>query len=158
MPNWLPQLIYLNSHGGDWDRYLEAVYAIFCADFITTNLKFDGRDLRLKRHPVEKGKEATFWHFISDGKTEADRIPDLRRCERIGWPKAIISNCKDGCLKTWCEVVRGDLRIHIFCEEAEYLLVLADRGAYVLPWTAYPVPRPHQRRKLIERWKRATGA
>jgi hypothetical protein len=159
MPSWLPTLIYLNSHGGNWDRYLDAVYGVFCLCFIGTNLTFNGKRVGLKRHPVEKGKEATFWHLISDGKIEEDRVPDMRRCERIGWPRAIIDNCGDRCLKTWSELVNGkNQRIHIFCEEAEYLFVLADRGEYVLPWTAFTVERPHQQRRLLERWKTATGS
>lgn len=35
------------------------------------------------------GKEATFWHMIQEGRIEEDRTPDIRRCERIRWPKPI---------------------------------------------------------------------
>ncbi len=157
MPLWLPELTLLESFAGNWDGYLEAVYKIFKGGFVGANLTFDGKRIGLKRHPVEKGKEATFWHLISEGKTEADRVPDMRRCERIGWPRAILDNREDDCLRIWSEVVKGDNRIHIFCEEVEYLFVLADRGTYVLPWTAYPVPQPHRQRKLIARWEAAMG-
>jgi hypothetical protein len=34
-----------------------------------------------------------------------------------------------------------------------YLVVLADRGRFLLPWTAYHLERPHERRKLEQRWK-----
>ena len=44
----------------------------------------------LKRHPELEGKSATFWHFVTEGKVEADRTPVRERIERIGWPKAII--------------------------------------------------------------------
>jgi hypothetical protein len=155
---WLPNLILFSNFEGIWEDYLEALYAAFCKDFLGPKIAFRGKRICLKRHPIEQGKEATFWHLISAGKTEEERVPDMRRCERICWPRAIIDNCEDGCLKIWSEERNGSQRIHIFCESAEYLLVLADRGSVVLPWTAYPVERPHERAKLIKRWKGATGA
>lgn len=158
LPAWLPELVLLDDHGGDWDVYVEALHAVFKDDFLGGDeILYEGKRVALKRHPVENGKEATFWHIISTGKTEADREIDLRRCERIGWLRAILDNCDDGCLKIWTEEVRGDTRIHLWCEDAEYLVILADRGDYVLPWTAYPVTREHQKKKLLARWKKATG-
>ncbi|MNH30689.1 hypothetical protein D3C79_909980 [compost metagenome] len=50
--------------------------------------------LGLKRHPVIQGKEATFWHMISEGNDEAERLPDLRRCERIRWPRRADLVCR----------------------------------------------------------------
>lgn len=157
LPAWLPAIISFGSYEGDWDKYLAAVYDGFKQDLVNVSLVFQGRRVGLKRHPVELGKEATFWHLISEGKTEADRIPDIRRCERIRWTRAIIDNCNDPSLKFWTEVVRGDTRIHVWCEDAEYLVVLADRGSYVLPWTAYPVTQDHRKKKLLARWKNATA-
>jgi hypothetical protein len=156
MPSFLPALVLLEDHGGDWERYLEALYAIFKGDFLGSPFQFAGKRVGLKRHPIENGREATFWHFISEGKTEADRTPDIRRCERIRWPKAMIMNVADGCVKVWRENGQADTRVLIWCEAKEYLVVLSDRGDYVLPWTAYTVVREHQKRKLEKRWQEAT--
>ena len=156
-PAWLPALIGLNQFGGNWDQYLDAIYARFRTDFVGVAIQYEGKTVGLKRHPVERGREATFWHLTSEGKTEADRVPDLRRCERIGWPRAILDNCQDPCLKSWVEDVRGDSRIHILCEDAQYLFVLSDRGHYVLPWTAFHIDQPHRLRRLIKRWEAAQG-
>jgi hypothetical protein len=93
--------------------------------------------LQLKKHPLHQGKEATFWHFITKGEEEAERIPDLRRCERIKWPKPIIENNGDMIIKTWENVRNGEKRILLFIEEENYLVVLAGRNGYLLPWTAY---------------------
>ena len=87
----LPHLVLLNDYGGDWDRFLKAVYAYFKQDFIDSRPVFNGRRLGLKRHPVIHNKEATFWHFTSEGEVEAERTPDFRRCERIRWPKPLIN-------------------------------------------------------------------
>jgi hypothetical protein len=87
-PDWLPELVTLQDYGGDWVRYLEAIYGHFRQDLVLTPPAYPGRRFALKRHPLVQGKEATFWHLISEGRVEADRLPDLRRCERIRWPRA----------------------------------------------------------------------
>jgi hypothetical protein len=38
-------------------------------------------------------------------------------------------------------------------EEAEYLVVLAERKGYVLLWTAFPVTEPHRKRKLQQEYE-----
>ena len=92
--------------------------------------------------------------MISTGDVEEEREPDLRRCERIRWPKPIIENDSDPELKVWAEP-RGKLqRIHIWFEAEGYLVVLDDRGEYILPWTAFFIEHEHERRKYNKRWKR----
>ncbi len=152
--DWLPPLVMLNQHGGDWDAYCDAVYRHFCRDFLEgAALTFRGLPVHLKRHPVEQGKEATFWHFVSEGQVEADRTIDLRRCERICWPRALIENVGDPDLKVWDQEIRNETRTHVWCEEHDYLLVIAHRNGFVLPWTAYSVTEGHERRKLQKRWQ-----
>jgi len=38
-------------------------------------------------------------------------------------------------------------------EDFSYVVVLADRGTFLLPWTAYCVDREHQRRKLQKEYE-----
>jgi hypothetical protein len=57
IPNWLPPLVELSSHGGDWDRYEVAVYEFFRSDFIVSAPQFRGKRVGLKRHPVIQGKD-----------------------------------------------------------------------------------------------------
>ncbi|MDP2843505.1 MAG: hypothetical protein Q8O06_07725 [Acetobacterium sp.] len=38
-----------------------------------------------------------------------------------------------------------------FAQE-NYLVILADRGEYILPWTAYLVEQPHRQRKLLREY------
>jgi hypothetical protein len=150
-PSWLPALALLEDAGGDWEQYLAAIYEIFKADWIRSKSKFDGRPLRLKRHPLEHGKEATFWHFISEGNVEVERVPDIRRCERIGWPKWMVVQ-KRPCsyLHHWQSSRKGETRHLIALPDYSYLFVLADRGDFLLPWTAFPVSQSHQRNKLAK--------
>ncbi|MPV65829.1 MULTISPECIES: hypothetical protein [Burkholderia] len=155
MSTWLPALMLFSNHGNDWDIYLEAIYDAFCADFLDSTPTFQGTRLGLKRHPVSRGKEATFWHFTSEGKIEEERLPDFRRCERIRWPRPVIeSDGTDEPLKIWEEIRNNETRVHIWAEESEYLVVLAKRNGYILPWTGYPVVRDHEKTKLQKRWER----
>ncbi len=157
---WLPPLLLLQEHGGDWPSYLAAVYNAFTQDFIADKPNFPGKRVGLKRYPLREDKEATFWHFVSEGSTEEERLPDLRRCERIAWPRPIIDelhalvrgNARVCC---WTQKRRGAKRIVIALADFSYLVVLDDRGDFVLPWTAYLVEHHHQRDKLRREWNAA---
>jgi len=153
--NWLPPLLLLEDFGGNWERYFAAVYAVFAADFVDNKPTYQGKRLVLKRHPEYDGKSATFWHMISTGTNEAERIPDIRRCERMRWPKPIIENVQSPDVKVWTEKRGSNNRVHLWCEEEGYLVVLDDRIDYLLPWTAYFVEQQHERNKLNKRWLRS---
>jgi len=152
-PDWLPPLVLFGDSGGDWNAYLDAVYAWFKRDFIDSKPVFRGRRLGLKRQPMTHDKEATFWHMIQEGSIEEDRTPDFRRCERIRWPRPIIEHEADTAIKVWRNQRRGEERICLWFAQESYLVILADRGDYILPWTAYPVVQPHQQRKLEKEYE-----
>lgn len=160
-PKWLPPLVLFSAYNGEWEKYLDALYVFFRKDFIDSRPSFRGRRLGFKKHPIEKGKEATFWHFIQEGQTEEDRIPDIRRCERIRWPKPVIEKSEDKAIKVWENIRNNEKRILLWLENREYLVVLAERKGYLLPWTAYLVTKEHQKRKLqkeYETFKNANAA
>src|SRR5690242_13189534 len=117
MPPWLPPLTCLHDFNGDWDRYEAALYEIFRRDFAGADLTYTGLPVRLKRYPLLDGKEATFWHLISEGAVEGERLPDLRRCERIAWPRALIEHASDPCLKVWGNTRKGETRVCLWLEE-----------------------------------------
>lgn len=157
MTDWLPSLIQLGDYGGDWEAYLKAVHRKFQDDFVHRRLPdFRGQRMSVKRHPIVNGLEATFWHFISEGSTgEDNRTPDLRRCERIAWPRPIIEAVDSGRIRVWPTLRRGrELRMVLAVEDFSYVVVLAVREDYVLPWTAYAVEHEHRRRKLRRDYQR----
>ncbi len=159
-PDWLPDLIRIENFGGAWERYLDAIYEVFNADFVTSHPVWRGRRLALKRHPMSEGKEATFWHMISEGDNEESREIDLRRCERIRWPRPVIERSEEPEIKVWENRRRGETRICLWLEAREYFVILADRRGYLLPWTAYPVTQAHRKRKLqkeYEEYRRKSG-
>lgn len=151
--NWLPPLVPFGDYGGDWNSYLEAIYAIFQHDFVDNKPIFQGRRLGLKRHPIVNGREATFWHMIQEGDTEEERTPDFRRCERIRWPKPVIEHDETPCIKIWRNQRGQEVRICLWVDQVNYLVVLADRGDYILPWTAYVVEQPHRQKKLQKEYE-----
>jgi hypothetical protein len=51
----------------------------------------------------------------------------------------------DPAIKVWQNERRGERRACLWLEEESYLVVLAMRDGYVLPWTAYLVLHEHQK-------------
>ena len=147
---WLPSLLTLESVGDDWDKYLEVVYQSFLKDFVSQHAHFRTRHVALGRYRKTQGKEDTFWHLVSEGKDEATRTPDLARCERIRWPRAFVDNERDPILKIWENNRNNEVRVLLFLEPEDYLVVLVDRGATFVLLTAYVVTRSHQRAKLLK--------
>ena len=145
----LPDIITLEEFGGNFSAYFEAVYKIFKNDFVESRPVFEGKRIGLKMHPYIDGKEYTFYHFTHDGDIETERIPNLRRLERIPFPRPIIENAAHPYLKVWRNKRGRSNRILIFHENESYLVVLEDRDEYILPWTAYLVEENHRRQKLI---------
>ena len=160
-PPWLPSLVRLRAYGGDWNAYLAAVYHRFEQDFKDDPPHFRGLRVGLKRHPIVDGREAIFWHLVSEGSEEGERLPDLRRCERIRWLRAVIVHNEDEEVKVWENTRNRDRRICLWLRDQEYLVILARRSGYVLLWTAYCVTRAHRKRKLqreYEAWRKAEAA
>lgn len=157
---WLPALLMLEDSKGDWNLYLERLHQQFLQDFVETLPSWPGKRVGLKRHPEYDGKSATFWHMISEGKSEVDRTPDMRRCERIAWPRPVMDEFDDTppsstACKTlwWKEQRRSETRYLLALDDFSYVVVVADRGDFVLPWTAYTVEYGHRRNKLRKTWE-----
>ncbi|HKL08973.1 MAG TPA: hypothetical protein VJ896_09370 [Bacteroidales bacterium] len=152
----LPELIELSDFGGNFDTYLSAVYKIFKNDFIKNKPVFQGKRLGLKKFPLIEGKEYTFYHMTHEGNIENERLPDLRRMERIAWPRPMIDYSTHSYLKVWRNIRRGKggtrNRILILHEKEKYLVVLEERTNYILPWTAYLIKRSHQLGKHLKEY------
>ncbi len=155
-PDWLPPLVLLANYEGDWNRYLEVLYGYFCQDFVTSSPVYGGMRVGLKRHPIVNGKEATFWHVISEGTLEADRLPDMRRCERIRWPRPILEAVQQRQVRCWKNHRGHEQRIVIALDDFSYVVVLAQRKAYVILWTAYCIENEHRRQKLRQEYEQAS--
>jgi len=152
-PQWLPDLVYLQDYGGEWAQYFEAIYKYFVDDFVKSKPKFGKRAVNVKHNPLESGKEATFWHITHEGKIESERTPDMRRCERIRWPRPMIEHHDDNAIRCWPNKRGRDKRIVLWLHAKDYVVVLSDRKRYVLLWTAYYISYNHTRQKLQKEYE-----
>jgi hypothetical protein len=150
----LPELLLLVDFGGDYPSYIEAVYKVFKRDFVSKKTKFRGEELRLKWHPIYQDKAYTFYHMTHEGEDEQNRLPDLRRCERMPWANPTIEKCDTWSLKIWPQVRTGKggtrNRLCIWLEladEPDYMVILDVRDDYKLLWTAFVPQYPHEKRK-----------
>ena len=57
--DWLPALILLQDYGGNWNKYVEALYRFYSEDFIESKPIFEGKKIRLKKLDKIRGKDAT---------------------------------------------------------------------------------------------------
>ncbi|MCK5000282.1 MAG: hypothetical protein KAS23_12135 [Anaerohalosphaera sp.] len=150
-PAWLPELVLLSKYDGQWQKYIDAVFAVFYKGFIESQPKFDGQWVRCRRDPMFDGKEAGFWHCVSDGPNEKDRTPDLRRCERIEWLRSMIDHA-DKC-DVWPNYRTQEKRWCLWVNE-EFIVILAERHRrrdgfkYMQLITAYCTEEKQRVRKL----------
>lgn len=148
-----PELVFLNSYNGDFKLYFEAVYDIFKKSFITSQPRYEGLKVCTQKHPLVDGIHRTFYHITHEGEIEVDRNPDLRRMERIRFPKFLIENSHHVELLVWEKEVKSDNRIHILNEIERYLIVLTEREGFYLLWTAFYIEYDHTLRKKIKEYQ-----
>ncbi|MEJ0054994.1 MAG: hypothetical protein WDN75_04690 [Bacteroidota bacterium] len=155
MPDYfqLPDIVTLEDHNGNFPEFLAAVYSIYKKDFIDSKPVFRTRKLGLKRFPIIDGMEKSFYHFTHEGDIENERIPDLRRMERMSWPSPMINKSEHTYLKVWKNKRGTSERILIFHEDENYLVILDDRKEYLLPWTAYFIKHDHKKRSLLKEYQ-----
>lgn len=149
----MPPLILLDEYDGDFGRYLEAVYAIFKRDFVDSRPSLQNKRFALKKYPLEFGKEHTFYHITHEGHDEESRTPDMRRMERVAFPRVMIDNIQNSKLKVWVKRINNADRIHILHEEERYIVVLESHPEYILLWTAYYIEYNHTLRKKISEYE-----
>ncbi len=161
----LPKKIYLTEYGGNYQRYIDAVYDVFEADFIRHKTRFGSHELKLKFNPLFQDRAYTFYHMTHKGEIENEREPDLRRCECMPWAKPTIENVEKWQLKFWRQSrQRSNNRVCICLEnedDVDYFVVLEIRNTYVLLWTAFVGELAHETRKKLREyneWKSADGS
>ena len=147
-PSWLPDALRYSDFDGDWEKFLATVYQIFERDFKQSRPSYSGLHLSYDSR-IKDGKEEVFWHLTSqyDRKT-GNREMDLRRCERIAWPSPIIVHSQDKQLSVWKNKRGKEIRILLWFEEMDYLVVLKESRNTVILLTAYCTDKDHTRNKL----------
>lgn len=160
---WLPCLVDYNSFSGNWKRYEAAIYAVFKMDFLDSKPTFEGKQVNIRKYPMVDDKEDAFFHIThQDYNKDGERLPDLRRCERIRWVRCFIEeyNCDqsqcvncDG-VKFWEEdAPKGSgKRVHLLLEEERYMVVVERRDTYCLLITAFYFEHDHALSKKLKHY------
>lgn len=154
-----PALMSINAFGGDWAAYEDAIYAEYLATVAHAGLRFQAAPVKVRFMPETRRKGYGFWHLISEApdpnnRNEADRIPDLARCERIRWVAWCIQQAGQAGFSWWENQRRGETHVVVWAEEHDFAVILAKRdtaaGArFYLLKTAYCL-RPHTIRKMVK--------
>ena len=73
-----PLMLYEDTEDG-WIQYQEKLYMVFCRDMKEAGLKFQGKSVRIRYHPIEFGKEVAFFHITClDYDNVGERVPYFR--------------------------------------------------------------------------------
>lgn len=153
-----PDLMEFSNYGGDWAAYEDAIYAEYLSTVAHAGLLLWGVQVNVRYIPATKHKGYGFWHLISEApsknnRNEDDRIPDLKRCERIRWVAWCIQNVDNHGFSYWANQRGGETHIVIWAEQDDFAVVLAKRQnkegiRYYLLKTAYCL-KPHRRKSFI---------
>lgn len=139
----LPIICTLDDVGGVWDDFEEVIYQVFKDDFIHSQSCFRGKNVAIINEKQYKNKERSFWHIVSEGKDDSNRLPNLRRCERVSWVKFLIEICESSCstVNVWTAFHNKSKRnrIYIWCPRVDYIVVLEDRKCKYQLITAFVV-------------------
>src|SRR5690349_1793262 len=135
---WLPELVCCD--GLNWIEIVELIYPVFRRDFVESAPALDGLPIKLKNIPMKDNKEWEFWHFVTVGQNESSRRPDMERCKRIGWFRAIVDHADDDRLMRWEQERDGKTSCVIGLPDFSYLAILgkrtpAEEDPYFLPLT-----------------------
>ena len=135
--DWLPALL---PFGGDWFAYVEMLYACYLDAFVTNTTYWRGKRVGVRRSPEINGKGFSFWHVTSgvDDATGEILDPDLDRCARVAWIKAVIEAEPEKVL-TWEQVRPDQTSIGIALPDFSFVVFLAERRDWVYLRTAYCV-------------------
>lgn len=148
-----PELLLLHNFQGNFQKYMDASYVIFKNDFINTHPFYENLIVSVKRYPEVDGMHKTFYHITHEGEDEENRQPDVRRMERIRFPKFLIENCKHNEILTWKNTRGRDERTVLFNEAENYIVILTNRGDYYMFITAYFIEQPHRKQKLLAEYE-----
>jgi len=148
-----PDLEYFEDYNGNFQEYFQAVYKIFESDFIRNHPSFEKQKVVVRKYPLVDGIHKTFYHITHEGHDENERTPDIRRMERIRFPRFVITNKQHPEILLWKNKRGKDERIILFSERENYVVVLTDRKGFFLFITAYFIEKEHRKRKLMKEYE-----
>jgi hypothetical protein len=140
MPDCLPEMAIVYP----WtSTTYEMLYKIFCRDIRDHIPQYMGHNVWIYRD-MEDGKEILFWHlttrtskqkmiprrklkFYPDNQvcSEPERLPDLRRCERLPWVKPLIERSSEPEVLSWdyeeCDLT---IKTYIWVKDYDFVVIM----------------------------------
>lgn len=153
LPSWLSPLIDLSSYGGDVTEYFNKLYSVFEADFISTKATLNGKPIIFDNRVGDQNRVECFWHITSTDDPANGRLPDMRRCERIGWVKLIINHDTDPAILKWENIRDGRICTLLFLKDGDFLVVLGNRRKNYFLNTAIHIDYPNRKDRLIAEYE-----
>jgi len=140
-PQWLPDMAAVDpwQHGGQGDTYA-MLYGIFQRDLVQSQLRYDGHEV-WHFPEMEDGKVKLFWHLTSRDQVikhvprhkqkyaaaiqQPERLPDLRRSERLPWVRPIIENTTDPEVAAW-DYLEGDgnTKTYVWLKDYDFVVIM----------------------------------
>jgi len=169
MPDWLPEMATVNPWS---EATYEMLYEIFCRDIRDYNLRYIGNNVWIFRE-MEDGKEKIFWHltarktiqkkiprrkrkFYPKGQiyTETERLPDLRRCERLPWVRPLIEHPSEPEVLAW-DYEEGDrtIKTYIWIKDHDFVVIMKkypDGKRRLI--TSFYVDKPYKRKDFERKY------
>jgi hypothetical protein len=150
-PHWLPPMAAVNP----WtNATYEMLYAIFKQDFKDSQPVYDGNPVWFFPE-LDDGKEVVFWHMTSRVDQETrERLPDLRRSERLPWVRPMMGNSTQPEILAW-DYEEGDrtIKTYVWLKDQDFLVLMKkykDGRRRLI--TSYHVDQPHTRRSLQKKY------
>lgn len=149
----LPPLVPFS--GSDWPAYEQRIYGLFSADLLGGPVLWRGQLVTIQREPLLNAKEEGFWHLVTEtgpsGKV-GDRYPDLDRCARILWVKAMLTAPASE-VRTFGQM-RGNYQHYgITLPDFSFIVFLRQWPANVQLKAAYYVSATHKRATYRQQWE-----
>lgn len=122
IPDWMPDMFQVNP----WtENTFELLYRIFQTDFVNSQPCYRGNTVWFFPEK-EDGKEVVFWHLTSRvDKTTGERLPDLRRSERLPWARPMLANPDKPEILDWdYEEDDGSIKTYVWLKDYDYLIIL----------------------------------
>jgi hypothetical protein len=157
LPSWLPALFKVNP----WDHNtFDLLHEIFHRDFIFNQVHYRSYKVIQYSYEMVDGKERAFWKLTSrEDKQVGDRLPDLRRSERLPWLKPMIENSNHSDILTW-ESTEGDgvVKIYVWLKDHDYVAIMKKpkRGALIL-LSAHWLEYSNAKKKLMKKYNTRNG-
>lgn len=122
IPAWLPDMFPVNP----WTAgTYEDLYQVFCRELKDSHPSYRGAEVWFFLD-MDDGKEQLFWHLTSrDDKETNERLPDLRRSERLPWVRPMIDQPNQPEVLDWdSEEADGTIKTYVWLRDYDFVVIM----------------------------------